>query len=117
MLRRGNAIGRLLHYTKNSLSSPCTTQHKHEQKDRTKTLAESPDHIEIDFECYLYAGNLINQNEYKENDKSFYRQFQLTFHGTQFRIRKPVCKQRLRLVPEMKEANQMLSLQTGLRIL
>ena len=49
MLRRGNAIGRLLHYTKNSLSSPCTSLHKHEQKDRTKTLAESPDHIQIDF--------------------------------------------------------------------
>ena len=50
MLRRANAIGRLLHYTKNSLSSPCTSLHKHEQKDRTKTLAESPDHILIDFD-------------------------------------------------------------------
>ena len=48
MLRRGNAIGRLLHYTKNSLSSPCTSLHKHEQKDTTKTLAESPDHISMD---------------------------------------------------------------------
>ena len=38
MLPRGNSIGRLLHYTKNSLSSPCTSLHKHEQKDRTKTL-------------------------------------------------------------------------------
>ena len=31
------------------LASPCTSEHKHEQKDRTKTLAESPDHIKIDF--------------------------------------------------------------------
>ena len=39
-------IGGLLHFTKNSLSSPCTSQHKHERKDRTlKTLAESPDLI------------------------------------------------------------------------
>ena len=34
-----------------------------------------------------------------------------------FRIHKPVCKQRLWLAPELNEANQMLSLQTGLRIL
>ena len=45
MLQRGNAIGPLLHYIKNSLSSPCTSLHKHEQKDRTKTLTEAPDHI------------------------------------------------------------------------
>ena len=49
MLRRGNAIGRLLHYTKNSLSSPCTSLRKHEQKDGAKKLAETPDHIYIDF--------------------------------------------------------------------
>ena len=64
----------------------------------------------------------------------FYSRFQLTFHcnipkfvakfgsslrssKVHFRIRKPVCKQRLWLVPELSEANQMLSLQTGLRIL
>ena len=33
MIWRGDAIGRLLHYAKNPLSSPCTS-HKHEQKDR-----------------------------------------------------------------------------------
>ena len=45
MLR--NPSGRLLHYTEYSLtlSSPCTSQHEHEQKDRTKTSADSPDHI------------------------------------------------------------------------
>ena len=53
VVQRGNAIGRLLHYTKNSLSSTCTSQHKHEQKDRTKTLAEFLDHIHIDF-AFLY---------------------------------------------------------------
>ena len=31
------------------LASLCTSQRKYEQKDRTKTLAESPDHIQIDF--------------------------------------------------------------------
>ena len=36
-------------YTKNSLSSPCTSQHKHEQKDKTKTLVKFPDHVFIDF--------------------------------------------------------------------
>ena len=63
-----------------------------------------------------------------------YRWFQVTFHGNipnfvakfvcslqsskvHFRICKPVCKQRLWLAPELKEANQMLSLQTGLWIL
>ena len=45
-----DAIGRLLHYTKNSLSSPCTSQHKHEQKDKTKTLVKFPDHVFIDFD-------------------------------------------------------------------
>ena len=42
---------RSLHYTKNSLSSPCTSQHKHEQKDKTKTLVKFPDHVFIDFDC------------------------------------------------------------------
>ena len=68
------------------------------------------------------------------NDGHHYSRFQLTFHcnipnfvakfgsslrssKVHFRIRKPVCKQRLWLVPELSEANQMLSLQTGLRIL
>ena len=37
------------HYTKNSLSSPCTSQHKHEQKDKTKTLVKFPHHVFIDF--------------------------------------------------------------------
>ena len=66
--------------------------------------------------------------------KTFYSRFQVTFHcnipnfvanfgnslrssKVHFRIHKPVCKQRLWLVPELIEANQMLSLQTGLRIL
>ena len=66
--------------------------------------------------------------------KKFYSRFQITFHcnipnfvakfgnllrssKVHFRIHKPVCKQRLWLVPELNEANQMLSLQTGLRIL
>ena len=39
----------IAHYTKNSLSSPCTSQHKHEQKDKTKTLVKFPDHVFIDF--------------------------------------------------------------------
>ena len=43
-----DAIRRLLYYTKNSLSSPCTSQHKHEQKDKTKTLVKFPDHVFID---------------------------------------------------------------------
>ena len=30
-------------------SSPCTKLHKDEQKDRTKTLAEFPDHILNDY--------------------------------------------------------------------
>ena len=48
--QRGDAIGRLLHYAaKNLLSSPCTSLNKHEQKDRTKTLAEFPDHVSIDY--------------------------------------------------------------------
>ena len=29
---RGDAIGQMFHYTKNPLSSPCTSLHKHEQK-------------------------------------------------------------------------------------
>ena len=66
--------------------------------------------------------------------KKFYSRFQITFHcnipnfvakfgnslrisKVHFRIHKPVCKQKLWLVPELNEANQMLSLQTGLRIL
>ena len=44
VIQQCDAIGRLLHYTKNSLSSPCTSQHKHEQKDKTKTLVKFPDH-------------------------------------------------------------------------
>ena len=48
-IQQCDTIGRLLHYTKNSLSSPCTGQHKHEQKDKTKTLVKFPDHIFIDF--------------------------------------------------------------------
>ena len=51
VIQQCDAIGRLLHYTKNSLSSPCTSQHKHEQKDKTKTLVKFPDHIFIDFGC------------------------------------------------------------------
>ena len=31
------------------LSSPCTSQHKHEQKDKTKTLVKFPDPVFIDF--------------------------------------------------------------------
>ena len=38
---RDASIGRLLHYTKNSLSSLCTSLHKHEQKDRTKTCLQT----------------------------------------------------------------------------
>ena len=34
---------------KNPLSSPCTSLHKHEQKDRTKILTEFPDHVSIDY--------------------------------------------------------------------
>ena len=49
VIQQCDAIGRLLHYTKNSLSSPCTSQHKHEQKDKTKTLVKFPDHVFIDF--------------------------------------------------------------------
>ena len=66
--------------------------------------------------------------------KKFYSRFQITFHcnipnfvakfgnslrssKVHFRIHKAVCKQRLWLVPELNEANQTLSLQTGLRIL
>ena len=65
---------------------------------------------------------------------SFYRRFQVTFRSNvtnfvakfvsslqslkiHFRIRKSVCKKRLWLVPELREANQALSLQIGLRIL
>ena len=48
VIRRCDAIGRLLH-TKYSLSSPCTSQHKHEQKDKTNTFVKYPDHIFIDF--------------------------------------------------------------------
>ena len=36
---------------KNPLSSPCTSLHKHEQKDRTKTLAKFPDHVSIDYDA------------------------------------------------------------------
>ena len=50
VIRWCDAIGRLLHYAKNSLSSPCTNSHKHEQTDKTKTLVKYPDHIFIDFE-------------------------------------------------------------------
>ena len=32
------------------IASPCTSQHKHEQKDKTKTLVKSPDHVFIDFD-------------------------------------------------------------------
>ena len=50
MIWRGDAMGLLLHYAKNLLSSPpCTSLHKHEQKDRTKTLVEFPDHVSIDY--------------------------------------------------------------------
>ena len=49
VIQHCDAIGRLLHYTKNSLSSPCTSQHKHEQKDKTKTLVKFPDYVFIDF--------------------------------------------------------------------
>ena len=35
-----------------SLPSPCTSQHKHEQKDRTKTFVKAPDHTEIDYMLY-----------------------------------------------------------------
>ena len=65
---------------------------------------------------------------------ALYSRFQITFHcnipnfvaklgsslwssKVHFRIHKPVCKQRLWLAPELNEVNQMLSLQTGLRIL
>ena len=38
-----------LHYTNNSLSSPCTSlKHKHEQNEKTKTLVKYPDHTFID---------------------------------------------------------------------
>ena len=36
-------------------SSPCTKLHKVEQKDRTKTLAEFPDHILNDFDSTDHA--------------------------------------------------------------
>ena len=49
VIQQCDAIGRLLHYTKNSLSSPCTSQHKRKQKDKTKTLVKFPDHVFIDF--------------------------------------------------------------------
>ena len=49
VILHSDPIGRLLHYTKNSLSSPCTSQHKHEQNDKTKTLVKFPDHVFIDF--------------------------------------------------------------------
>ena len=49
VIQQCDAIRRLLHYTKNSLSSTCTSQHKHEQKDKTKTLFKFPDHVFIDF--------------------------------------------------------------------
>ena len=45
-------IGRLFHYTKNSFSSPCTSRHKHEQKDKAKTLVKFPNHIFFDFDVY-----------------------------------------------------------------
>ena len=51
-----NAIGGLLHYTKNSLSSPCTTLYKHEQKDKSKSLVEFPDHIWTDY-GYRHSDN------------------------------------------------------------
>ena len=50
-----DAIRRLLYYTKNSLSSPCTSQHKHEQKDKTKTLVKFPDHVFIDFASTTFS--------------------------------------------------------------
>ena len=40
--RRCGDIGRSLHYTKNSLSSSCTSQHKHEQKDKNKDVSQVP---------------------------------------------------------------------------
>ena len=49
VIQQCDAIGRLLHYTKSSLSSPCTSQHKHEQKDKTKTLVKFPDHVFTEF--------------------------------------------------------------------
>ena len=36
-------------YQKFIVFIPCTSQHKHEQKDKTKTLVKFPDHIFIDF--------------------------------------------------------------------
>ena len=54
VIQQCDAIGRLLHYTKNSLSSPCTSQHKHEQKDKTKTLVKFPDHVFIDFDFIFF---------------------------------------------------------------
>ena len=37
------------YWTIASLSSPCTSQHKHEQKDKTKTLVKFPNHVFVDF--------------------------------------------------------------------
>ena len=36
-------------YQKHMSWSPCTSLHKREQEDRTKTFAKFPDHISIDY--------------------------------------------------------------------
>ena len=41
--------GWLLHYTKNTMYSPCTCLHKREPKDRTKTFAKFPEHFSFDY--------------------------------------------------------------------
>ena len=63
VIQQCDAIGRLLHYTKNSLSSPCTSQHKHGQKDKTKTLVKFPDHVFIHF---AQRYNFKSENECKK---------------------------------------------------
>ena len=50
VIQQCDATGRLRHYTKNSSSSPCKSQHKHEQKDKTKTLVKFSDYVFIDFD-------------------------------------------------------------------
>ena len=42
-IQRGNAIGSLLHYTKNAFRSLCTSLRNHVQKKRTKSFGRSRD--------------------------------------------------------------------------
>ena len=66
VIQQGYPIGWLLHYAKNSLSSPCTSLHKLEQKHKTKTLVKFPDHISIDYDStrIAYPKCVLNMCEF-----------------------------------------------------